>query len=136
MMKQHEPESIDDYLAGFPQDVRRTLEKIRSTLRAAAPEAEEKISYRMPTFALKGNLVHFAAFKTHIGFYPTPSGIERFRDELTRYDCAKGTVRFQLGEPVPYDLIARIVRFRVAENLARASAKEKKSNTNLQHITA
>ncbi|MCF8382403.1 MAG: hypothetical protein K9G39_02240 [Chlorobium sp.] len=81
----------------------------------------------MPTFALKGNLVHFAAFKTHIGFYPTPSGIERFRDELTRYDCAKGTVRFQLGEPVPYDLIARIVRFRRCGESRKSLCKREKA---------
>ncbi len=125
-MKQDAPKSIDEYIAGFPQDIRETLETIRETIRAAAPDAEEKISYQMPTFTLKGNLVHFAAYKTHIGFYPTPSGIEQFRKELSAYDCAKGTVRFPLGKPVPLELISRIVQFRVEENLKRSAAKEKK----------
>jgi uncharacterized protein YdhG (YjbR/CyaY superfamily) len=125
-MKQDAPKSIDEYIAGFPQDIRKTLETIRETIRAAAPDAEEKISYQMPTFTLKGNLVHFAAYKTHIGFYPTPSGIEQFRQELSAYDCAKGTVRFPLGKPVPLELISRIVRFRAEENLAKAAAKETK----------
>ncbi|NTU49888.1 MAG: hypothetical protein HGA87_03195, partial [Desulfobulbaceae bacterium] len=107
-------------------DIRETLETIRETIRAAAPDAEEKISYQMPTFTLKGNLVHFAACKTHIGFYPTPSGIEQFRQELSVYDCAKGTVRFPLGKPIPLELISRIVQFRVIENFKRAAAREKK----------
>ncbi|NTV16187.1 MAG: hypothetical protein HGB09_01930 [Chlorobiaceae bacterium] len=125
-MKQDTPKSIDEYIAGFPQDIRETLKAIRETIQSAAPDAEEKISYQMPTFTLKGNLVHFAAYKTHIGFYPTPSGIEQFRQELSAYDCAKGTVRFPLGKPVPLDLISRIVQFRVEENRAKAAAKEKK----------
>jgi uncharacterized protein YdhG (YjbR/CyaY superfamily) len=125
-MKPEAPKHIDEYIAGYPQDIRKTLEKIRETIRAAAPEAEEKISYQMPTFTLKGNLVHFAACKTHIGFYPTPSGIEQFRKELSVYDCAKGTVRFSLNKPVPLELISRIVQFRVTENLAKAAAKEMK----------
>lgn len=119
-MKQEAPKSIDEYIAGFPHAIRVTLEKIRETIRAAAPEAEEKISYQMPTFAFKGNLVHFSAFKTHIGFYPTASGIEKFKKELSAYDCAKGTVRFPLGMPVPHDLISRIVHIRVGENLAKS----------------
>ena len=125
-MKQDAPKSIDEYIAGFPQGIRETLETIRATIRAAVPDAEEKISYQMPTFALKGNLVHFAAYNTHIGFYPTPSGIEQFRQELSAYDCAKGTVRFPLGKPVPLELISRIVQFRVEENRAKAAAKEKR----------
>jgi uncharacterized protein YdhG (YjbR/CyaY superfamily) len=122
-MKEDAPKSIDEYIAGFPQDIRETLETIRATIRSAAPDAEEKISYQMPTFTLKGNLVHFAAYKTHIGFYPTSSGIEHFRKELSAYDCAKGTIRFTLGKPVPLELISRIVQFRAEENLAKAVEK-------------
>ncbi|MGD0707569.1 MAG: DUF1801 domain-containing protein, partial [Anaerolineaceae bacterium] len=91
----------------------------------AAPEATEKISYQIPTFYLKGNLVHFAAFKNHIGFFPTSSGIEKFKDELSSYVVSKGTARFPLGKPIPYDLISRITKFRVAENLERAKNKKK-----------
>jgi uncharacterized protein YdhG (YjbR/CyaY superfamily) len=122
-MKKDAPKSIDEYIAGFPQDIRKTLETIRETIRSAAPDAEEKISYQMPTFTLKGNLVHFAVYKTHIGFYPTPSGIEQFRQELSAYDCAKGTVRFPLIKPIPLELISRIVQFRVMENMVKAAAK-------------
>jgi uncharacterized protein YdhG (YjbR/CyaY superfamily) len=118
------PKSIDEYIAGFPQDIRECLEKIRATIRVAAPESEEKISYQMPTFALKGNLVHFAAFKTHIGFYPTSSGIAQFKKELSSYDCSKGTVRFPTGTPLPFELIDRIVQFRATENLAKAASKK------------
>ena len=96
------------------------------TIRKAAPDAEETIKYQIPTFTLKGNLVHFGAFKEHIGFYPTPTGTEKFRDELAVYAGAKGSVRFPLDKPIPYDLITEIVRFWVKENLARAEAKQKK----------
>ncbi len=120
------PKTIDEYIAGFPQDVQEILEKIRMTIRNAAPDAEEAIKYQMPTFTLNGNLVHFAAFKKHIGFYPVPSGIEAFKNELSVYEGGKGTVRFPLDEPIPFDLIGRIVEFRVKENLERAEAKEKK----------
>jgi uncharacterized protein YdhG (YjbR/CyaY superfamily) len=120
------PKDIDKYIAGFPHDVQETLEKIRETIRKAAPDAEETISYQIPTFTLKGNLVHFAAFKKHIGFYPTSTGIEKFKNELSAYETSKGTVRFPLGKPVPYDLIGRIVKFRVGENLARAEARRMK----------
>jgi uncharacterized protein YdhG (YjbR/CyaY superfamily) len=120
------PKSIDEYIAGFPHDVQKLLEEMRTTIRRAAPDAEEKISYQIPTFALKGNLVHFAAFKKHIGFYPSSSGIEKFKDELSAYAGSKGTVRFPFGEPIPFDLIGRIVEFRVGENLDRAEAKQKK----------
>jgi uncharacterized protein YdhG (YjbR/CyaY superfamily) len=119
-------ESIDEYIAGFPQDVREILQQIRMTIREAAPGAQETINYGIPTFTLRGNLVHFAAFAKHIGFYPTPSGIEKFKDELSVYESAKGSVQFPLDQPMPYDLIGRIVRFRVEENLARADAKGKK----------
>ncbi len=120
------PKTIDEYIAGFPPDVQEILEKIRLTIRKAAPGAEEAISYQMPTFKLKGNLVHFAAFKSHIGFYPVPTGIEKFKKELARYEQGKGSVQFPLDQPIPYDLISRIVKFRVKENLAKAAAKGKK----------
>jgi uncharacterized protein YdhG (YjbR/CyaY superfamily) len=119
------PRNIDEYIAGFPDDVQTILEKIRTTIRKAAPDAEERISYQIPTFTLKGNLVHFAAFKNHIGFYPTPTGIEKFKKELSVYEGAKGSVRFPLDKPIPYDLIGRIVKFRVQENLGRQTPKKK-----------
>jgi uncharacterized protein YdhG (YjbR/CyaY superfamily) len=120
------PKTIDDYIAGFPGDVQEILQQIRLTIRQAAPDAEEKISYQMPAFTLKGNLVYFGAFKNHIGFYPIPSGIEEFKEELSVYEQGKGSVQFPLDKPIPYDLISRIVKFRVKENLARAEAKGKK----------
>lgn len=120
------PKTIDEYIAGFPEDVQAILQKIRQTIRETVPNAEEAISYQMPTFKLKGNLVHFAAFKNHIGFYPVPSGIEAFKDELSVYVQGKGSVQFPLDKPMPYDLIRRIVVFRMQENLAKAEAKRKK----------
>jgi uncharacterized protein YdhG (YjbR/CyaY superfamily) len=119
------PQTIDEYIAGFPKEVQAILEKIRATIKDAAPEAEEAISYQIPTFKLKGNLVHFAAYRKHIGFYPTSSGIEKFKQELSAYERAKGTVRFPIDQPVPYDLISKIVAFRVRENLERAEEKKK-----------
>lgn len=118
--------SIDEYIATFPEDIQKILQEIRATVQAAAPDAKEKISYQMPTFDLKGNLVHFAAFKNHIGFYPTPSGTEAFREEIARYQGAKDSIRFPLNEPMPLDLIRRIVEFRVAENLKKAEEKTRK----------
>ena len=115
--------SIDEYIATFPKDIQKILEELRATIKAAAPEAEEKISYQMPTFFLNGNLVHFAAFKKHIGFYPTPSGIEAFQKELSVYDGAKGSVQFPIDEPMPLKLISRIVKFRAAENSKKARTK-------------
>ncbi len=120
------PKNIDEYITGFSKDVQEKLEKIRMTIRKAAPDAQEKISYQIPTFYLKGNLVHFAGFKDHISFFPTSSGRENFKNELSVYKGAKGTVRFPLDEPIPYDLISKIVEFRVKENLGRAEAKAKK----------
>jgi uncharacterized protein YdhG (YjbR/CyaY superfamily) len=120
------PKTIAEYIAAFPDDVQEILEKIRMTIRQAAPEAEETISYQMPTFTLKGNLVHFAAYKKHIGFYPTPTGIEKFKKELSFYEGAKGSVQFPLDKPIPYELISKIVKFRAKENLERAAAKGKK----------
>ena len=120
------PQNIDEYIAGFPHDVQAILEKIRMTIRKAAPNAEETIKYQIPTFTLKGNLVHFAAFKKHIGFYPAPTGTEKFQKELSVYKGAKGSVRFPLDKPIPFALISKIVKFRVKENLERAEAKGKK----------
>jgi uncharacterized protein YdhG (YjbR/CyaY superfamily) len=120
------PKNIDEYIAAFPPDIQEILQKIRLTIRKAAPDADETIKYQMPTFTLKGNLVHFAAFKNHIGFYPTPTGTEEFRKELSVYQGAKGSVRFPLDNPIPYTLISEIVKFRAKENLDRATAKEKK----------
>lgn len=120
------PRTIDEYIAGFPREIQVTLENIRKTVREAAPDAEERISYQMPTFTLKGTLVHFAAFRKHIGFYPTPTGIRKFKNELAGYEGAKGSVQFPLDQPIPFDLISRIVKFRVCENLAKAEVREKK----------
>jgi uncharacterized protein YdhG (YjbR/CyaY superfamily) len=123
------PKDIDDYIADFPGDVREILEKIRTTIRKAAPQAEETISYQIPTFTLKGNLVHFAAFKEHIGFYPAPSGVEKFQQELSVYNGAKGSVQFPFDKPVPFALISKIVRFRVEENLKKAETIRKAHGT-------
>lgn len=117
------PQTIDEYIAGFPKDVQVILKRIRSTVRKAAPGATEKISYQMPTFFLEGNLVHFAAFKTHIGFYPVPTGIEKFQKELSAYEVGKGSVKFPFDEPIPYELIENIVKFRMKENLEKAKKK-------------
>jgi uncharacterized protein YdhG (YjbR/CyaY superfamily) len=118
--------SIDEYIASHPQEIQRLLQALRATIRAAAPDAEEKISYQMPTFYLHGNLVHFAAFKNHIGFYPAPQGIETFKEELSRYKGAKGSVQFPLDQPLPLDLVRRIVEYRAAENIEKAARKTKK----------
>lgn len=120
------PKNMDEYIAGFPPDVQAILQEVRATIRKAAPQAKETISYQMPTFTLNGNLVHFAGFKNHIGFYPVPSGIEAFKDDLSGYVQGKGSVQFPLDKPIPYDLIRRIVEFRVKENLQKAAAKKKK----------
>jgi uncharacterized protein YdhG (YjbR/CyaY superfamily) len=123
--KKPQPQQIDEYIAGFPPEVQAILQRIRATIHAAAPAAQETFSYQMPTFTLHGNLVHFAAFKQHIGFYPTPSGTERFQEALSRYKGGKGSVQFPLDQPIPYDLIEEIVKFRVAENTAKAANKRK-----------
>jgi uncharacterized protein YdhG (YjbR/CyaY superfamily) len=119
-------ESIDEYISQFPHEVQETLKTLRSVIKESAPEATEKISYQMPTFFLHGNLVHFAAFKNHIGFYPAPRGIEEFKDELSQYKGAKGSVQFPIEKPLPYELISRIVKFRVADNIKQAGDKLKK----------
>jgi uncharacterized protein YdhG (YjbR/CyaY superfamily) len=116
--------TMDEYINTFPKDVRRILNELRQTIKEAAPDAEETISYQMPTFTLNGNLVHFAAFPNHIGFYPTPSGMEAFEKELSGYKSAKGSVQFPIHEPLPLPLIRRIVEFRVKENLEKKQKKK------------
>jgi uncharacterized protein YdhG (YjbR/CyaY superfamily) len=111
--------TIDEYIKTFPPDVRKILERLRHTIRKAVPEAEEVISYQMPAFKLNGNLVYFAAFKKHIGFFPTASGVAAFKKELSDYATSPGTVQFPLDKPIPYDLVTKIVLFRKKENLAK-----------------
>jgi uncharacterized protein YdhG (YjbR/CyaY superfamily) len=113
------PKTIDEYIAGFPETIQAVLEQVRQTIKKAAPNAEEKISYAIPTFKLNGNLVHFAAFKNHIGFYALPSGNEAFQEELSAYKSGKGSIQFPLDKPMPLDLITKIVNFRVKENLEK-----------------
>jgi uncharacterized protein YdhG (YjbR/CyaY superfamily) len=125
-MKENKPQTIDEYIAGFPREIQELLETVRATIKEVAPEAEEAISYQMPTFKLKGNLVHFAANTNHIGFYPTPTGIKEFEQELSAYKGGKGSVQFPLDQPLPLELIRKIVRYRVAENLKKAEAKKGK----------
>lgn len=118
---------IDSYIKLQPKDVQVILEKVREAISKAAPEAEETINYGIPTFTLNGNLVHFAAYKSHIGFYPTPSAIEAFKKELSVYEGAKGSVQFPLDKAMPLTLISKIVKYRVIENLAKVAAKTKKT---------
>jgi uncharacterized protein YdhG (YjbR/CyaY superfamily) len=118
--------SIDEYIASFPKEIQKKLQEMRAVIHNTVPEAEEAIKYQMPTFTLKGNLVHFAAFKNHIGFYPVPTGIEKFKKELSVYKTSKGAVQFPLDKPLPLDLIRKIVKFRVAENLKKAEEKSRK----------
>ncbi len=122
--KQLAPESISAYIATFPADVQVILENIRKLVREVAPEAVETISYQMPTFRLYGHyLVYFAAFKKHIGLYPMPDGISEFKSELSQYESGKGSVKFLLKQPIPYDLIRKIVAFRAQENLQKVKKK-------------
>lgn len=123
------PKTINEYIAGFPTDVQVILEKLRATIRKAAPGAEEAIKYRLPTFVLSGNLVHFGAFKKHIGFYATPTGNKQFRKELSAYQGARGSVQFPLDKPIPYGLVSKMVKFRVKENLERSVANDRKKHT-------
>ena len=116
-------QTIDEYIKTFPKDIQKILESVRQTIKNVAPEAEETINYQIPTFKLNGNLVHFAAFKNHIGFYPTPSGQKAFQKELAVYKSGKGSVQFPLDKPIPLSLIKKIVQYRVKEN----SAKTKKN---------
>jgi uncharacterized protein YdhG (YjbR/CyaY superfamily) len=118
--------SIDEYIAGFPPETQAVLEELRALIKANAPGATETISYAIPTFDLNGrHLVHFAGYARHVGFYPIPSGLEAFKEDLKPYKVGKGSVQFSLNQPLPTDLIRRIIEFRVAENLARASKKSR-----------
>ena len=118
--------TIDEYISSFPKDIQKMLEEIRSAIRKAAPDAVETISYGIPTFKLNGNLVHFAAFKNHIGFYPTPNGIEEFEKELSVYKQGKGSVQFPLDKPLPLILITKIVKYRTKKNTEKAKLKIQK----------
>ena len=120
------PTNIDEYIAGFSVKVREILERIRVTIRKAVPDAEEAIKYQIPTFMLNGNLIHFAAYKAHIGFYPAPRGVEQFKEAVDLYGAGKGTLRFPLDQPIPYDLIREIVMFRVEKFRERNKAPRKK----------
>ena len=120
-------ETIDEYIAMFPAEQQAVLQQIRTTIKKAAPEASEKIGYGIPTFFLKGNLVHFAGFKNHYGFYPGPDAIKRFEPEFSVYEQSKGAVRFPMDKPVPLDLIRRVTELRVRENLEKAALKGKKT---------
>lgn len=111
--------TIDEYIAQYPKEVQLVLEKMRKTIHEVVPEASENISYGIPTFKLNGNLVHFGAFKKHVGFFPGSSGVAAFQKELTQYVTSKGTIQFQLNEPIPYDLIKKITEFRVKEQLKK-----------------
>ena len=125
-MESNKVTSIDEYIALFPAEIQKKLEEIRATIKATAPEAEEKISYQMPAFAQNGILVYFAARKNYIGFYPTSSGTQAFIQELSAYEYTKGTVKFPMDKALPVDLISRIVKFRAAENLKKAGVKSNK----------
>ena len=121
-MKGQPAKNIDEYIATFPKDVQELLQKIRSTIKTAAPQATEDIKYGIPTFVLNGNLVHFGGYKKHIGFYPAPMGIDAF-EEARQYETGKGTMQFALDKPLPFDLISRIVKFRVEKNLVKGKKK-------------
>ena len=125
-MNDNKPKTIDEYIASFPGEIQQLLESIRSVIKEVAPEAKEAISYQMPTFKLNGNLVHFAAFRNHIGFYPAPTGIKQFEKELSAFKGGKGSVQFPIDKPMPLDLIRKIVLYRVEENLKKAQQKKKK----------
>ncbi|MDX1908372.1 MAG: DUF1801 domain-containing protein [Bacteroidia bacterium] len=123
------PRDIDTYIADFPAAIREQLILLRETIREAAPAATEKISYGIPTFYLEGNLVHFAGYKAHIGFYPAPSGIAAFKEALAVYPQGKGSIQFPLDQPLPLELVTRIVQYRVTENLAAAAGRTRRKRT-------
>lgn len=125
-MEENKIDSVDEYILNSPPELHERLEKLRKVIKEAAPDAGEKISWGMPTFILHGNLVHFAVHKNHIGFYPAPSGIEAFKDELSEYKSSKGAVQFPIAKPLPFELISRIVKFRAAENKKAAEEKLEK----------
>ena len=124
-MEKDKFKTVDEYILQFPEEVQGILCKLRKVIKEAAPEAEEKISYQIPTFYLYGNLVHFAAFKKHIGFYPAPSGMEAFKDELSIYKNAKGSIHFQINRQIPFELVKKIVRFRAKENIGKMNNQRK-----------
>jgi uncharacterized protein YdhG (YjbR/CyaY superfamily) len=119
--------NIDEYIATFPQHIQKLLIQMRITIAKAAPEAEEAIKYAIPTFILNGNLVHFAAFKNHIGFYPAPAGIEAFKKEVAPYEAGKGSLQFPLDKPLPLSLVTKIVKYRVKQNMEKSRRKKKAS---------
>jgi uncharacterized protein YdhG (YjbR/CyaY superfamily) len=122
----HKTETIEEYISAFPPEVRKILESLRKAIHESAPNAHEAISYGMPAFKLNGNLVYFAAYKNHIGFYPSgPSAIEAFKDELTQYEQSKGTIRFPLNRPIPLELVKRMVKFRVQQNESKRQIRTK-----------
>ncbi|MCW7491423.1 DUF1801 domain-containing protein [Leptospira sp. 2 VSF19] len=131
-MKTNITKSIDEYIQNFPEEVQSVLQKIRKTIQKEAPEATETISYAIPTFVQNGNLLHFAAFSKHIGFYALPSGNQAFQKEISRYKSGKGSIQFPLNEPIPYPLIKKIVKFRVAENLEKTKKKVSKKKSPIQ----
>jgi uncharacterized protein YdhG (YjbR/CyaY superfamily) len=120
-MQKNNYNAIDTYILHFPENVQIILKSLRKTISESAPNAKETLKYGIPTFTLNGNLVHFGAYKNHIGFYPTPSGIEAFKKEISAYKNAKGSVQFPIKEPIPLALITKIVKFRVQENLKKTS---------------
>lgn len=115
------PTTIDEYIAGFPEEIQLILQQVRQTIKKAAPDAVEAIKYAIPTFVLNGNLVHFAGYKHHIGFYPAPMGLEAFKNELSGYKGSKGAVQFPIDQPMPLDLITKIVKFRIQKNLEKSA---------------
>jgi uncharacterized protein YdhG (YjbR/CyaY superfamily) len=123
MEKKKQVNTIDEYIATFPKQIQDILQELRQTIRESAPQAQEAISYQIPTFKLNGNLVHFGAFKDHIGFFPTSSGVAAFRKELSKYEISRGTIRFPLDKPIPFDLVRKIVKYRVTENLQKRAKR-------------
>jgi uncharacterized protein YdhG (YjbR/CyaY superfamily) len=124
-MKAEPAKNIDEYIAAYPAEVQELLQTMRATIHKAAPDAEEAITYGIPTFKLNGNLVHFGGYKNHIGFYPAPMGIEAFKEETAQYEAGKGTLQFPIDQPLPLELVSRIVKFRVEKNLVKAKKKDK-----------
>ncbi len=122
-METNNATTIDEFILQFSPEVQLILEKVRRVIKETVPEAEEKIAYGIPTFTFHGNLVHFSAYKNHIGFYPAPSGIEKFKDALAKYQKGKGTIQFPINEPIPYELIREVTAYRVEENLRKAQEK-------------
>jgi uncharacterized protein YdhG (YjbR/CyaY superfamily) len=123
------PKNIDEDIAGFPKEVQEKLQKVRTTIKKAAPDAEETISYKIPTFTLKGKyLIYFAGYKKHIALYPAPIGNPEFKEAISAYESGKGTLQFPFDKPIPFGLITNIVKFRVKENLAKAETKGKKTS--------